>query len=146
MRRFILLGFAVLAAVATLAGTASARGAAAASGNGSTVLQATLPTGGFFDVNGVPTLYIFTCNENRVQRKDGSATESMNCQLDPGQTPPSKAAQFTPATPGTPYAAWASDFFLNSVPGFAGPIVTTDYHGVLTPSGVVNFSATYAAP
>jgi hypothetical protein len=138
MKRFAVLA-AVVAAIAFAASPASG-------GNGSTVLQATLPTGGFFDVNGVPTLYIFTCNENRVQRKDGSATESMTCQLDPGETPPSQAAQFTPATPGTPYASWVSDFYLNSVPGFDGPIVTTDYHGVLTPSGVVNFSATYAAP
>jgi hypothetical protein len=99
----------------------------------------------FFDVNGAPTLYLFTCNANRVQRKDGSATESMNCRLDPGQTPPSKAVQASPPTPGL-FPGWFSDFFLNGVPGFTGSFFTTDYHGVLTPSGVVNFSATYAAP
>ncbi len=137
------LRFMHLVVVATAAIAFGANGALA--GNGSSVLQATVPTGMFFDVNGVPTLYVFTCNENRVQRQDGSATESMNCQLDPGQTPPSKAVQASPPTPGL-FRGWFSDFFLNGVPGFTGSIFTTDYHGVLTPSGVVNFSATYAAP
>ena len=134
--RFMPLVVVAAAAMAFIASPASG-------GDGSTVLQATLPTGGFFNVNGVPTLYIFTCNENRVQRPDGSATESMNCRLDPGQAPPSKAVQYSTA-PG--YNQWFSDFFLNGVPGFAGPFFTYDIHAVLTPSGVVSLSATYAAP
>jgi hypothetical protein len=135
------LRFMSLVVVATAAIAFGANGALA--GNGASVLQAKLPTGGFFDVNGVPTLYIFTCNENRVQRPDGSATESMNCRLDPGQTAPRKAVQYSTA-PG--FNQWFSDFWLNSVPGFAGPFFTYDVHAVLTPSGVVNLSATYAAP
>jgi hypothetical protein len=139
-QRLRFMPLVVVAAAAIAFGASPASG-----GNGSTVLQATVASGMFFDVNGVPTLYLFTCNENRVQRQDGSATESMNCLLDPGQTPPSKAVQVSPPTPGL-FAGWFSDFFLNGVPGFTGSIFTTDYHGVLAPSGVVNFSAAYAAP
>lgn len=136
MLRFGKVSAALVVVIAAVAFAASA----AAGGNGSTVLQATLPTGYLFDVNGVVTLYTFTCNESRVQRKDGSATESMNCRLDPGQTPPAKAAHESAGF------TWYSDFWLNSVPGFAGPTTTQNVHGVVAPSGAVNFTATFAAP
>jgi len=48
------LRFMPLVVVATAAIAFGANGALA--GNGSSVLQATVPTGMFFDVNGVPTL------------------------------------------------------------------------------------------
>jgi hypothetical protein len=62
----------------------------------------------------------------------------MNCRLDAGETVPDKAAKICDG------CGWGSDFFLT--PGFAGELITFDVHGVLTPSGVVNLTATYPAP
>jgi hypothetical protein len=76
-----------------------------------------------------------------VQKPDSSATESATCQLDPGQTPPTSAASLDPTF------GYISDFyFFGPVPGLVDGTFTYDIHGVLTPSGNVNFSTTYAAP
>jgi len=111
----------------------------AAGGNGSTVLRGTFDTYGIFSVNGSFVFYTFTCDEQRVQRPDGSASESARCQLDAGQTPPTSAGQMV--------SGYISDFwFFGPVPGFAGGVATFDDQGVVTPSGSVNFSANYPAP
>jgi len=128
--------FAVVAAMAApVVGSVSAAGAA---GNGSTVLHAQLPDVSMLPVDGVPTVLQFTCDEHRVQFADGTAKETLSCKLLPGQPTPSKATQ---APPGQPFT---SDFFINSVPGFSGPFLTHDYHGVLTPSGNLNVTANFA--
>jgi hypothetical protein len=126
---------AAVAVVALWASTASG-------GNGSTVLRGTFDSNFVFLVNGTSVFYTFTCDEQRVQKPGGSASESMNCQLDPGQQAPSTASKMDPSF------QWGSDFYWigPTPPGFAGGNVTSDFHGVLTPSGEVNISATYAAP
>jgi len=123
----------VVAAAAFAFGVSGASG-----GSGSTVLQGTFHTLIVFDVDGTPTGVLATCNENRVQKPNGSATESMNCRLDDGETVPDQAAKLCDG------CGWQSDFLFT--PGFSGESITFDVHGVLTPSGVVNFSATYPAP
>jgi hypothetical protein len=132
--RFVSVVLVTVAAVAFGASAASA-------GNGATVLTGHFDTYTYFFVDGTPTLYTFTCDEQRVQKPDGSATESATCHLDPGQTPPTSAASLDSAL------GYISDFyFFGPVAGFVGGSFTYDLHGVLTPSGNVNFSAKYAAP
>jgi hypothetical protein len=126
---------AVTLTVALSVGVATAT----AGGNGATVLRAELPSNFTFDVKGTSTFFTFTCDEQRVQRPDGSARETSHCELDPGQTPPKSAAQMTPGL-------YLSDFFIAGTPGFAGASITPDYHGVLTPSGRVTMVAEFAAP
>jgi hypothetical protein len=128
--------------VVVVAIAAAAFGASGASGGNATVLTGTFHSNFVFLVDGADVFYTFTCNERRVQRPDLSASESANCQLDAGQTPPSTASQMDPAF------LWGSDFVLvgPTPPGFAGGFVTSNFHGVVTPSGEVNVSATYAAP
>ena len=132
-RVFRFMPLVVVAAAAVVFGASGASG-----GNGATVLQGTFHTLITFDVDGSLTSVLATCNENRVQKPNGSATESMNCRLDAGETVPDKAAKNCDG------CGWFSDFFLT--PGFAGQVITFDVHSVLTPSGVVNLTATYAAP
>ena len=124
-----------------VAAAAFAFGASGASGgNGSTVLQGTFHTVITFDINGSPTGVVATCNESRVQKPDGSASESMTCRLDAGEPVPDKAAKLLFDS----NFGWQSDFV--GTLEFAGASIATDGHGVLTPSGVANLTFTYAAP
>ena len=131
------LRFVPFVVVVTIAAVAFGAGAASG-GNGSTILRGQFQTIAAFVVNGNETVYLVTCNEQRVQKPDGSASESATCQLDPGETPPDEAAHMD--------QGWESDFFVSGVPGFLGGFITFDVHGVLTPSGNANISMTYAAP
>jgi hypothetical protein len=131
--RILPLVAVVVAAVALGVGPASA-------GNGSAILRGNFDTYALFTVEGTPTLYTFTCDEQRVQQPDGSASESAHCQLDPGQTPPTQAA---PAY--TAYGYISDFYFFGPAAGFAGGTFTHDFTGVLTPSGNVNLSLKYAA-
>jgi hypothetical protein len=137
MNRILRFVLVALVAVALFAFGASA----ASGGNGATILTGHFDTYTYFTVNGTPTFYTFTCDEQRVQKPDGGATESAACQLDPGQTLPTSAASLDPTL------GYISDFyFFGPVAGFVGGSFTYDIHGVLTPSGNVNVSAKYAAP
>lgn len=113
---------------------------AAAAGGGAKVLRAELPSSEVFLVNGVSKVFTFTCNEHRVQRPDGSARDTAHCVLNANQTPPRSAAH------GVRLPGYVSDFFIAKTPGFAGRSVTTDWHGVVTPSGRVTMVAEFAAP
>ena len=113
--------------------------AASQAGNGATVLTGQFPSNEVFLVNGTPTFFTFTCDEQRVQRPDGSARDTAHCQLYPSETPPSSAAHEDTAF------GYESDFFVAGTPGFAGGIVTFDWHGVVTPSGQVTMVADFPA-
>jgi hypothetical protein len=124
-------------AAAMLIPTIGAAQAAPLGHGNATVLNGTFPSNEEFLVNGVPTYYTFTCNEHRVQFSDGSGTDTAHCQLYSTETPPSSAAHEDPAY------GWFSDFWINGAPGFAGTVFTTDWRGVVTPSGNVNIVANY---
>jgi hypothetical protein len=109
----------------------------AAAGNGATVLRGQFPSNEVFVVNGVPTLFTFTCREHRVQRPAGSARDTAHCRLNAGQTAPASAAH-------QGAVGYQSDFL--GTPGFAGAPVTTKWHGVVTPSGHVTMVAEFPAP
>jgi hypothetical protein len=117
-------------AVLLFAIAAVAFGASAASGgNGATILTGNFDTYAYFSVDGTSTFYTFTCDEQRVQKPNGSATESATCQLDPGQALPMSAASLDPTF------GYISDFFFfGPVAGLVGGTFTYDIHGVLTPS------------
>ena len=131
--RFVPLVILVAAAIAVGANRASA-------GNGATVLRGTFHTNGAFFLNGTVYFTNETCNEQRVQKPDGSASESASCTVDPGTVLPPSAAHWNPGS------GWFSDFWFYGVPGFAGNILARDIHGVLTPSGNISLTATYDAP
>jgi hypothetical protein len=117
-------------------------GAASAGANhAAKVLRGSFPSNEVFVVNGVPKLFRFNCDEHRVQFPDGRARDTAHCRLLPGETPPSTAAhEYEPA-------GYLSDFAVFHAPGLAGGIVTfTSWTGVVTPSGVVNMRASFAAP
>jgi hypothetical protein len=115
-------------------------GVSVASGaSGATVLTGQLPSNERFLVDGVSTLFTFTCDEQRVQKPDGSATDIARCRLEPSETPPSHAAHEDPRV------GYESDFFIAGVPGFAGNNIASDWHGVVTPSGNVTMVANFAS-
>ncbi len=114
-------------------------GLAAAAGHGTTVLRGHLPSNEMFVVGGIPTLFAFTCDEQRIQRPDGSARDTAECVLDANQTPPASAAHELTGV------GYQSDFSVAGTPGFAGPTITTDWHGVVTPSGHVTMVAEFPA-
>ena len=130
--RTVLAAVGVSAVVLTLGLTV------AAAGNGATVLRGQFPSNEIFLVNGTPTLFTFTCKEHRVQRPDGSARDTAHCVLNANQTPPTSAAHAASV-------GYQSDFSFGT-PGFAGRAVTTDWHGVVTPSGHVTMVAEFPAP
>src|SRR5262249_13676651 len=98
-----------------------------------------LPSSIFFNFDGTVELLNFHCDEQRVQYKDGTAKETIHCQLDAGQTAPDHAV---PTVPG---AAWTSDFFLQGVPGFAGNPFTVNQQGGPPPLGNANLNFDYPA-
>ncbi len=132
------IGVAAACACVLMALTGGVAGARTMS---TTILRGTFPSNEMFVVNGVPTLFTFTCDEQRLQFPDGSARDTARCRLDTGETPPSSAAhEYEPA-------GYESDFAVNNAPGVSGGIITfTSWQGVVTPSGNVNMSATFAAP
>ena len=128
---------AVLAAVGATAVALALGLTVAAAGNGTTVLRGQLPSNEIFVVNGVPTLFTFTCREKRIQRSNGSARDTAQCRLNAGQTAPTSAAHAAAV-------GYQSDFL--GTPGFAGAPITTNWHGVVTPSGHVTMVANFPAP
>jgi hypothetical protein len=127
------------ATAAAVGAAALALGLSVASGeDGATVLKGQFRSNEIFLVDGVPTLFAFICEEQRVQRPDGSARDTAHCQLDPEETPPSRAAHEAPVGVG-----YQSDFFIAGVPGYEGPSITFDWHGVVTPSGRVTMVANF---
>lgn len=121
---------AIALALAAMPGVAAAGGA--------TVLRGTFASNQDFVVNGTPTFFAFTCDEQRVQLPDGSARDTAHCRLNANETPPPRAAQAASV-------GYESDFFVNNAPGFAGGAITSDWHGVLTPSGNVTMVADFPA-
>lgn len=105
--------------------------------DGTTVLRGHLPSNEVFVVDGIPTLFSFTCDEQRVQHADGSARDTAHCTLSANQTPPKSAAHELASS------GYLSDFFIAGTPGFAGPSLATAWHGVVTPSGNVTMVADF---
>jgi hypothetical protein len=128
----------LVAVLATLVAMAFAVPGFAA--NRITVLHGTFPSNEEFLVNGVPTLYTFSCNEVRVQAPNGSALDTASCQLYASETPPSSFAFQDEA------AGYESDFYVNNAPGFTGSPIASDWGAVVTPSGHVFMVAYFAAP
>ena len=103
-----------------------------------TILRATLPSNEVFVVNGAPKLFTFTCKELRVQFPNGGATDTANCQLTQGETPPPLIAFQSKA------AGYASDFV--HVAGFSGATTATRWFGFVSHSGNVFMMAFFAPP
>lgn len=137
-----MLRVAGTAAVASLALAAVAAGTGvnpALAGSGATVLRGHFSSNELFLVDGIPALFTFSCDEQRIQLPDGSARDIAHCVLDAGQTAPPSAALAASA-------GYLSDFFIAGTPGFTGATIATDWHGVVTPSGQVTMVAEFPAP